>query len=55
MTKTRKELETEIKKLEAKVRRLQRRIRVLQLLDDAKYGPDGRQRPHSDAEFIGGL
>jgi hypothetical protein len=51
----RKALEVEIRELESKVRRLQRRIRLLKSLDDSKYGPDGRLRPHSDAEFPGGI
>ena len=47
----REALEIKVKKLSSKVRRLQRELREIKSRDDAKYGPDGRLRPHYDGEF----
>lgn len=50
----RKSIDDEIIRLKSKVRGLQRRIKLLEMFNNSKYGPDGRLRPHSDAEFPGG-
>jgi hypothetical protein len=49
--KTRKGSEVEIKKLKATIRRLRKQIKEMKDRDDARYGLDGRLKPHYDGEF----